>query len=101
MLRSFFRTLEYTSKLNGWDEEQLFFITNIKLEGNARKYFDASLQSPDIDYKKLKECMLSHFTDSPSFSNEFARFSSAKQYDLESVKDYAVRLEGLAHKSFV
>ncbi|GBN40369.1 hypothetical protein AVEN_205892-1 [Araneus ventricosus] len=97
----FFRTLEYTGKLSGWNDEQLFIITNIKLEGNARKYFESSLQSPDINYKKLKECMLSHFTDSQSFSTDFAKFSSAKQYDMESVKDYSVRMEGLAHKSFV
>ncbi|GBO02719.1 hypothetical protein AVEN_157786-1 [Araneus ventricosus] len=88
----FFRTLEYTRKLSGWNDEQLFIITNIKLEGNARKYFESSLQSPDINYKKLKECMLSHFTDSQSFSTDFAKFSSAKQYDMESVKDYSVRI---------
>ncbi|GBM08599.1 hypothetical protein AVEN_52444-1 [Araneus ventricosus] len=70
----FFRTLEYSGKLSGWNDEQLFIITNIKLEGNARKYFEPSLQSPDINYKKLKECMLSHFTDSQSFSTDFANF---------------------------
>ncbi|GBM52370.1 hypothetical protein AVEN_160095-1 [Araneus ventricosus] len=78
----FFRTLEFTGKLSGWNDEQ-FIITNIKLEGNARKYFLSSLQSPDINYKKLKEYMLSHFTDSQSFSTDFAKFSSAKQYDME------------------
>ncbi|GBM82141.1 hypothetical protein AVEN_20660-1 [Araneus ventricosus] len=97
----FFRTLEYTGKLSGWNGEQLVIITNIKLEGNARKYFESSLQSPDINYKKLKECRLSHFTDSQSFSTDFAKFFSAKQYDMESVKDYSVRMEGLVHKSFV
>ncbi|GBO39738.1 hypothetical protein AVEN_212271-1 [Araneus ventricosus] len=74
----FFRTLKYTEELSGWNDEHLFIITNLKLEGNARKYFESSLQSPDINYKKLKEYMVSHFTDSQSFSTDFAKFSSAK-----------------------
>lgn len=48
--------------------------------------------------KDLKN-YISHFKDDYSFSTVFAKFPSVVQREEESVGDYSVRVESLAHKN--
>nr|GBN96167.1 hypothetical protein AVEN_54296-1 [Araneus ventricosus] len=86
-----------------WDvygnEEQRLIISKLKLEGKSRHYYEASLKSENVDYKKFREHMIEQYKDSHSFSTLFSRFSSTSQFEIESVREFGVRLEGLAHQS--
>ncbi|GIZ01195.1 CCHC-type domain-containing protein [Caerostris extrusa] len=48
----------------------------------------------DID----PEAKTSHFKETPPFATEFAKFSSAVQFEFESVKDFSIRVQGLSQK---
>ncbi|GBM73487.1 hypothetical protein AVEN_6809-1 [Araneus ventricosus] len=98
-VHEFFQTLDEIAILGKWNEEQRLIIAKLKLEGKARHYYEASLKSENVDYKKFREHMIEQFKDSHSFSTLFARFSSASQFENESVREFGVRLEGLAHQS--
>ncbi|GBM99785.1 Retrovirus-related Pol polyprotein from transposon 17.6 [Araneus ventricosus] len=96
----FFRVLEETAVLGQWSKPQLIAIGKLKLEGRARCFYYASLAGQELDYKTWKEKFLKQFEDGQSFSTNFSRFSSAFQMESERVRDFASRIEGLAHKSF-
>lgn len=97
----YFRVLESTAKLNGWSQDQLVLITcDIKSEGQARKFIDDSVKSPNCSYAYIKELLLDRFRETPSVSDSFQNFSAANQFQFETVREFAARLEGLAYKSF-
>ncbi|GBN09347.1 Retrovirus-related Pol polyprotein from transposon 17.6, partial [Araneus ventricosus] len=96
-------TAEFFSKLIGSlgnrSKPQMLAIAKLKLEGRVRQFFEASLATvSDINYDKFKEAIEIHFREEKSFSFNFAKFSSAHQMEQESVKDFSVRIEGLAHR---
>ncbi|GIY44259.1 retrovirus-related Pol polyprotein from transposon 17.6 [Caerostris darwini] len=75
----------------------MLIIAKLKLEGNAKKLYEASLQNDkELTYEKFKEAMTSHFKETPPFETEFANFSSAVQF--ENVKDFSIRVQGLSQK---
>ncbi|GBM50246.1 hypothetical protein AVEN_134808-1 [Araneus ventricosus] len=96
----FFRVLEETAVLGQWSKPQLIAIGKLKLEGRARYFYDVSLAGQKLDYKTWKEKFIKQFEDGQSFATNFSRFSSAFQMESERVRDFASRIEGLAHKSF-
>ncbi|GBO23097.1 hypothetical protein AVEN_200633-1 [Araneus ventricosus] len=97
----FFNSLEKVGKLSRWSKEQMLIIAEIKLEGPARKFYESSLKKVGgLNYETFKQSILTHFKEDSSFATDFARFSSAQQFEHESVKDFSVRLESLINKSF-
>ncbi|GIX68070.1 endonuclease [Caerostris darwini] len=42
--------------------------------------------------------MTSHFKETPPLATEFAKFSSAVQFEFENVKDFSIRVQGLSRK---
>ncbi|GBO25187.1 hypothetical protein AVEN_176571-1 [Araneus ventricosus] len=97
----FFQCLEKVGKLAGWNKEHLLTISEVKIEGPAKKYYDSSIkQNSELTYDTFKNFIVSHFADDQSFAIDFAKFSSAQQYEHESVRDFSVRLQSLVNKSF-
>ncbi|GBM77349.1 hypothetical protein AVEN_52719-1 [Araneus ventricosus] len=95
----FFSTLEWVGSLGNWSKPQMLVIAKLKLEGRVRQFFEALLATvSDINYDKFKEAIANHFREEKSFSFDFAKFSSAHQMEQELVKDFSVRIEGLAHR---
>ncbi|GIY07650.1 CCHC-type domain-containing protein [Caerostris darwini] len=81
-------------QLSGWSHSQMLIIAKLKLEGNARKVYEASLQNDkELTYEKFKEAMTSHFKETPPFATEFAKFSSAVQFEFENGKDFSIRVQ--------
>ncbi|GIY06130.1 retrovirus-related Pol polyprotein from transposon 297 [Caerostris extrusa] len=52
----------------------------------------------ELAYEKFKEAMTSHFKETPPLATEFAKFSSAVQFEFENVKDFSIRVQGLSQK---
>ncbi|CAL1270577.1 unnamed protein product, partial [Larinioides sclopetarius] len=97
----FFKCLEKVGKLAGWSTEQLLDISEIKIEGPAKTFLEASRKTnANLDFDKFKKLIISHFVDKKSFDIDFDRLSSAQQYEHESVRDFSVRLQSLVNKSF-
>ncbi|GIZ00857.1 retrotrans_gag domain-containing protein [Caerostris extrusa] len=95
----FFFSLSQIGQLSGWSHSQMLIIAKLKMEGNARKVYEASLQNDkELTYEKFKEAMTSHFKETPPFATEFAKFSSAVQFEFENVKDFSIRVQGLSQK---
>lgn len=90
----FFEALECTAQLAQWSEKHKLGITQLKLEGPARRFFK-NTASKCSTYKALKEAFFEHFT-TESFAKNFSTLTTAIQGQTESVRDFAARLEGLA-----
>ncbi|GBO06935.1 hypothetical protein AVEN_11423-1 [Araneus ventricosus] len=64
-------------------------------------FYESSLKSnSELTFGVLKQKMIAHFKDEQSFATSFATFSSAQQYELESIRDFSVRLQSLVNKRF-
>ncbi|GIX81367.1 uncharacterized protein CDAR_2221, partial [Caerostris darwini] len=86
-------------QLSGWSYSQILIIAKLKLEGNARKVYEVSLQNDkELTYEKFKEAMTSHCKETPPFATEFAKFSSVVQFEFENIKDFSIRAQGLSQK---
>ncbi|GBO37458.1 hypothetical protein AVEN_67481-1 [Araneus ventricosus] len=96
----FFKTLEATAPLGQWSPEQLKTIVVLRLEGRARRFYEASLIGQDLTYEQLKSKLLSQFKTEENFASNFSQFSMAVQLPSEKVRDFATRIEGLALNSF-
>ncbi|GIY68654.1 hypothetical protein CDAR_370521 [Caerostris darwini] len=96
----FFTVLENTALLGNWSEIQLAVITTLKLEGRARRFFEASLKGKNLGYQPLKARLIAQFSKPVNFASNFTQFATTVQLPFESVKDFASRLEGVAHKTF-
>ncbi|GBM14504.1 hypothetical protein AVEN_101153-1 [Araneus ventricosus] len=71
------------------------------MEGPARRFYESSLKNnSELTFGVLKQKMIAHFKDEQSFAASFASFSSAQQYEHESIRDFSVRLQSLVNKSF-
>ncbi|GBM81520.1 hypothetical protein AVEN_227773-1 [Araneus ventricosus] len=83
----YFNALDKIGKLGGWSNDQLLHITQLKMEGTARRFYESPLKNNnELSYGVLKQKMISHFKDEESFAASFASFSSAQQYEHESVR---------------
>ncbi|GBN76867.1 hypothetical protein AVEN_233755-1 [Araneus ventricosus] len=70
------------------------------MEGPARRFYESSLKNNnELTFGELKQKMIAYFRDEQSFAASFASFSSAQQYERESVRDFSVRLQSLVNKS--
>ncbi|GBM05491.1 hypothetical protein AVEN_94777-1 [Araneus ventricosus] len=79
----------------------MLIFAEIKLGGPARKFYKSSLKkNNELNYDTLKNSMLTSFRENSSFAADFARFSSAQQFEHESMRDFSIRLEILINKSF-
>ncbi|GBM68183.1 hypothetical protein AVEN_5153-1 [Araneus ventricosus] len=97
----FLQCLENVGKLAGFNREHLITISEVKIEGPATKYYDSTIKKNiELTYDSLKNFIVSHFADVQSFATDFARFSSAQQYEHESVCVFSVRLSTPVNKSF-
>ncbi|GBL87927.1 hypothetical protein AVEN_192089-1 [Araneus ventricosus] len=97
----YFNALDKIGKLGGWSNDQLLLITQLKMEGPARRFYESSLKNnSELTFGVLKQKMIAHFKDEQSFAASFASFSSAQQYEHESIRDFSVRLQSLVNKSF-
>ncbi|GBM44175.1 hypothetical protein AVEN_257118-1 [Araneus ventricosus] len=68
---------------------------------SCRRFYESSLKSnSDLTFGVLKQKMIAHFKDEQSFAASFASFSSAQQYELETIKDFSVCLQSLVNKRF-
>ncbi|GBN43789.1 hypothetical protein AVEN_87726-1 [Araneus ventricosus] len=93
--------LDKIGKLGGWSNDQVLLITQLKMKGPARRFYESSLKNnSELTFGVLKQKMIAHFKDEQSFAASFASFASAQQYEHESVRDFSVRLQSLVNKSF-
>lgn len=96
----FFRTLEEIAILGQWTKPQILSILKLKIVGTARQFYNTSIDGKGFTYDIVKSKICERFKHTENFQGNFKQFSDATQLPHESSKDFALRLEGLAHQSF-
>ncbi|GIY46769.1 uncharacterized protein CDAR_494161 [Caerostris darwini] len=72
----FFTVLENTALLGNWSEIQLSAITTLKLEGRARRFFEASLKGKNLRYQPLKARLIAQFSKPVNFASTVRNYGS-------------------------
>lgn len=96
----FFSTLLTVQSLAGWSDAQAIALTTLKLEGPAKLYYESSCSNTKFaTVLALRDNFLEHFKDTKNLSEVISDINLCIQTPLESVKDFASRLEGLVQSS--